>query len=243
MRVLSLESTLPLAAALLVACSGSQSANNAASTNTAASGAAPAAAAASPAPNGDPDQTANGSGVPAGYVGRTDDAAKSIADAKYTPAAGGGWEVQTGPAHILYKATDTASGSYTLHTQIDQLEAPHHPEAYGVIFGGQHLADSSQRYTYFIVRGNGMYAIKARDGASARTVVEFTASPNVPKADASGKASYAITVHVAPDAVHFIVNDKPVATLPKGSLAIDGIAGIRINHNLHVSVTPLTITR
>jgi hypothetical protein len=242
MRVLSLVSTLSLSAALFVACSGSQSANSAANSNTTASGGAPAAAA-SPAANADPDQSANGSGVPAGYVGRTDDASKSIADAKYAPAAGGGWDVETGPAHILYKATDTASGSYTLHTQIDQLESPHHPEAYGVFFGGQHLTDSSQRYTYFIVRGNGMYAIKARDGASARTVVEFTVSPNVPKADASGKASYAITVHVAPDAVHFIVNDKPVATLPKGSLAIDGIAGIRINHNLHVSVTPLTIRR
>jgi hypothetical protein len=240
MRAVSLVSVVPLSVAILAACSGGQAASNPASSGSATSSAAPAAATA--AANADPDQNASGSGVPAGYVGRTDNATKSIADAKYTPAASGGWDVQTGPAHILYKATDTASGSFTLHTQIDQLEAPHHPEAYGVIFGGQHLADSGQRYTYFIVRGNGMYAIKARDGASARTVVDFTASPNVPRADASGKASYAITVHVAPDAVHFIVNDKPVATVPKGSLAIDGIAGIRINHNLHVSVTPLTVT-
>jgi hypothetical protein len=175
-------------------------------------------------------------------VGRTDEPSGAIADAKYTAIGGGVWEVQTGPAHILYSLKDTASGSYTLRTEIDQMEAPHHPEAYGVFFGGQNLADANQRYTYFIVRGNGMYAIKARDGSSARSVVDFTANPNVPTADASGKANYTIGVRVAADSVRFLVNEKQVAALPKGNLAVAGIAGIRINHNLHVTVKPLVIS-
>jgi hypothetical protein len=181
--------------------------------------------------------------VPTGYVGQTDESSKSIADAKYTSGPGGTWDVQTGPAHILYRTKDTASGSYTLHTEIDQLQAPRHPEAYGVFFGGQNLAGPNRRYTYFIVRGNGMYAIKVRDGASARTVVDFTASPNVPTADAAGKATYAIGVQVAADSVHFLVNEKPVAAVVKGKLAVAGIAGVRINHNLHVMVKPLAISR
>jgi hypothetical protein len=225
--------------ALLLGCNNGQPSSSTAAAGTSTS----ATASTTTTANGDPDQTASGAGVPAGYVGRTDQAASSITDAKYSAAPGGGWEVKTGPAHILYRAADTASGGFTLKTQIDQLEAPRHPEAYGVFFGGSHLTDDGERYTYFIVRGNGMYAVKARDGAKASTVVDFTASPNVPKADASGKVTYAITVHSAPDTVHFLVNDKLVAAIPKGTLAIDGIAGIRINHNLHVLLKPLTITR
>jgi len=239
MRVPILVSIAPIYAVLL-ACTNSQPA----SSNAAASGAAPAAATTPPpAANSDPDQAAHGAGVPPGYVGRTDDPSKSIADAKYTTGAGSAWEVQTGPAHILYSTKDTASGSYTLRTEIDQLEAPHHPEAYGVFFGGQDLTGPGQRYTYFIVRGNGMYAVKVRDGANAHTVVDFTATPNVPTADAAGKASYPLTVHVAADSVHFLVNEKPVGAVAKGALAVAGIAGIRINHNLHVTVKPLVISR
>lgn len=236
--------------ALLLACNGGSANSNAAASTT------PAAAATTPPANADLDKPANGAGVPPGYVGRTDDSTKSIADAKYTPGMGGTWEVQTGPAHILYSPKDTVSGTYTLHTEIDQLEAPHHPEAYGVIIGGQNLLGPGQRYAYFIVRGNGMYAIKVRDGATARSVVDFTASPNVPTADASGRASYVLTVKAAPDSVHFLVNEKPVAAVATAALApsvctppkpcpaaVAGTAGIRINHNLHVTVKPLVISQ
>ena len=228
-----------LASLFALACSNGHSS----ATPSADSGAtSPAAAAATPTPNSDPDQAANGTGVPTGYVGKTDEPSKSIADAKYAPGPNGVWTVQTGPAHILYSTKDTASGAYTLHAEIDQLEAPHHPEAYGLFFGGQNLSDPTVRYTYFLVRGDGKYALKVRDGANARTVVDFTSSPNVPTADASGKATYAIAVQVGADSVHFTVNGKPVAAVPTGTLSVAGIAGVRINHNLHVTVKPLSIS-
>jgi hypothetical protein len=238
MRVPTLVAIAPIYAFLLACNNGQPASGNAAPAGTTAT----ATTTTTPAANPDPDQAANGTGVPTGYVGRTDDSSKSIADAKYTSGPGGAWEVRTGPAHILYSTKDSASDSYTLRTEIDQLEAPHHPEAYGVFFGGQNLTGPNQRYTYFIVRGNGMYAVKVRDGATARTVVDFTANPNIPKADVAGKASYAISVHVAADSVHFLVNEKPVGAVAKGALAVAGIAGIRINHNLHVTVKPLAIS-
>jgi hypothetical protein len=86
-----------------------------------------------------------------------------------------------------------------------------------------------------------MYAIKIRDGGDARTVVPFTASPNVPKADASGKASYALRVQVTGDRARFFVNDQAVATVPTAGMPTVGIAGLRINHNLHVVVTPVVV--
>ncbi len=190
----------------------------------------------------DADKSAGGTGVPSGYQGRTDRPNQNIADAKYVDHAGR-WDVTTGPAHIVYAAKDSASGSYTVTTTVDQVSTPAHPEAYGLFIGGHDLQGAGQRYTYFIVRGDGQYAVKVRDGAAARSVVEFKASPSVPKADAAGKASYKLGAQVHSDSVRFMVNGATVATLPKTGLFTDGIAGVRVNHNLHVMVTPVAVTK
>ena len=227
--------TLKLAALVLLvtACTGNDKANAASD-----SGNTMAAAA-----ERDPDVAQNGSGVPQGYVALTDKADANVSAASYT-ASGGNWEVKTGPAHIVYAPKDSASGGYAVSTTIEQLEKPKHPEAYGIFFGGQHLDDrSAQRYGYFIVRGTGEYLIKVREGDKTTTVSPWTASPNVPKEDASGKASYDLKVHFAPDTAHFTVNGKLVAAVAKKDLPSEGIAGLRINHNLHLNVQPVTISK
>ena len=65
----------------------------------------------------------------------------------------------------------------------------------------------------------------------------------MPKQDASGKADYNLAVRVAGDSVRFMVNNTQVAALPKSQFPTDGIAGIRIGHNLHLTVQPVRITR
>jgi hypothetical protein len=241
-------SVLALVAACAKGKADGASADTTATTPAAAS--APAAApGAAPADTGmkgmhmDADKSAAGTGVPAGYTGVTDHADAKITDAKYT-ANGGRWEIQTGPAHITYAAKDSAKGEYQVSTTINQLEKPKHPEAYGVFLGGSNLTDpAKQKYGYFVLRGTGEYLIKTRDGENTASVVDWTANPKIPKEDASGKATYKLTVHVAPDTVHFLVNGNLVAAVPKSKVPTDGIAGIRVNHNLHVDVTPLVISK
>ncbi|MEP7087360.1 MAG: hypothetical protein ABI884_08490 [Gemmatimonadota bacterium] len=191
----------------------------------------------------DADKSTGGTGVPAGYTGVTDHDDAKITDVKYTANAGS-WEIQTGPAHITFAAKDSARGEYKISTTIAQLEKPKHPEAFGVFLGGSNLTDPKKvKYGYFIVRGTGEYLIKTRDGEKTTTVVDWTASPKVPKEDASGKATYKLSVHVAPDTVHFMMDGNLVTAVPKSKFPTDGIAGIRVNHNLHVSVTPLEISK
>ena len=227
------------AALAAAACASEQGNESAADTAAAAPAAAPAAGAGSAA---DPDQATAGGGVPAGYTGRTDNPSAAITAAKYA-ATGGKWEITTGPAHIVYRAADTGAGQYAATASFEQLEAPRHPEAYGLFIGGQNLDQPSQRYTYFIVRGTGEYAVKVRDGASARDVVAFKGGKGVPKADAAGRATYKLTAHVAADTVHFLVNDSLVAAVPKTAVPTDGIAGLRVNHNLRVRTAPVQISK
>ena len=190
--------------------------------------------------NSDPDKNAGGGALPAGYTARTDKATAKIADAKYV-ADGNSWEVTTGPAHVVYAAKDIASGAYTASTTIEQLQAPEHPEAYGIFIGGHDLDNDNQTYTYFLVRGTGELAVKVREGGNARDVLKWTPSADVPKADGSGKARYDLAVQVTNDAVRFMVNGKQAASVSKAGVPTDGIAGLRINHNLHLKVSPVSI--
>lgn len=198
------------------------------------------AATASPAPTADADRPAAGGSLPAGYIARTDQPSAKISDARYV-ADNNEWDVTTGPAHILYSSKDIGNGNYTASATIRQLEAPAHPEAYGIFIGGRDLDKPAQTYTYFLVRGTGELAIKVREGDKTRDVVKWTPSPDVPKADASGKASYALAAQVTNDAVRFSVNGKQVASVSRTGLPTDGVAGLRVNHNLHVKVSPVAI--
>lgn len=189
----------------------------------------------------DPDRDAGGTGVPAGFTARTDRADAPITGAKYVASGGSMFDVTTGPAHILFSPQNVGAGNYTAMATIEQLEKPAHPEAFGLFIGGSNLNEPTQTYTYFVVRGTGEMLVKVREGDKTRDVVKWTANADVPKQDAGGKASYSLAAQVTGDAVKFIVNGKQVGSVSKAGLPTEGIAGLRINHNLHLKVSPVTI--
>lgn len=192
----------------------------------------------------DSDVAAKGNGLPDGYLAQFDMPNASVRDVSYTADGSGRWEVRTGPAHILYSLKDTAQNSYIVTATIEQLEKPMHPEAYGVFIGGSSLdVASKQRYTYFLVRGDGKFMVKVRDGANARTITDWTSHPAVPQQDAAGKAVYGIKIEVDGKGAKVSVNGRPVTTISPKSGPFDGVAGVRINHNLHVMVTPVSVVR
>lgn len=198
---------------------------------------------AAPVMSADPDVAAiGGAGVPNGYVGKTDRTDQQLSGAKYA-VSGNGWDVTTGPAHILYRAVDSASGSYTVTTTIDQLAAPAHPEAYGVFVGGRNLDGSGQQYLYFLARGTGEMMAKVRDGDKTRNVLAWQKSSTVPTANASGQGSYQLAIQVAADSVRFLVNGQRAAAVAAAGLPTSGVYGLRINHNLHVRAMPATVSR
>lgn len=189
----------------------------------------------------DPDvRPAGATGLPSGYLGRVDRADAQLSDARYV-VTGNSWEITTGPAHILYSPTHTASGSYTVTATFEQLERPRHPEAFGIIIGGRDLDGPNQTYTYFLVRGTGEAFAQRRDGANLTRLAAWAPNQAVPAADSAGRQTYRLRVTVHPDSVRFLVNDAVALALPKADLPTDGIVGLRVNHNLRLRVTPVQI--
>jgi hypothetical protein len=147
--------------------------------------------------------------------------------------------VTLGPAAIFYRAEDLAQGPF--HTLATFHEAKDSPQAegYGLFFGGQSLAGRGQHYTYFLVRGDGKYLIKRRDGDRTSDITQgWIASSAVKKGGANGGATNLLEIDAKrdPSTVAFKVNGTPVHTMPAKALRLAGIVGLRVNHNLDLQI-------
>jgi hypothetical protein len=197
----------------------------------------------------DPDRSVAGGGsFPAGWNVRTEPNRQTgqsapLANVKFA-AMGDGFHVTVGPAAIYWRDRDTISGNYHVVAKITQTKNPAHPESYGLLIGGKNLADSTQSYTYFLVRAvDGMYSIRRRAGYATRptAIVEWTAGDAVTKADSAGRATNELSVSVSGGKVRFMVNGKEVYSADAASIPTNGVVGYRVNHNLDVHLGPLGI--
>lgn len=155
-----------------------------------------------------------------------------------------GWHVTTGPAVILYNPSTTAKGAFTAATNI-YLFKPEggHAEAFGLFIGGSNLEGESESYLYFMIRNDGQYLVKERAGKETKDVIPWTASPAIKRYDGKEESvGNTLSVAASASSLDFIINGTKVASRPRGSLPVDGIVGLRINHNLNVHVSKLEVT-
>jgi hypothetical protein len=150
-----------------------------------------------------------------------------------------GYYLTLGPATILYREQDRANGPFHTLATFHQMKKLEHAEGYGLFFGGQNLAGPDQRYTYFLVRDDGKYLIKRREGEKTTEVTKgWTASPAIKKGDAQGRATNPLEIDAKrdPTKVSFEVNGTTVHTADAKSMRTKGIVGLRANHHLDLHV-------
>lgn len=154
-----------------------------------------------------------------------------------------GFHVTSGPAAILWHADKTAKGNFAVESEIYLFKGEDRPEGYGVFVGGEALNDVAQRYTYFLLRKDGMFTIRQRQGAEVKTLMPWTAHAAVPAGPTEpGKPVQAkLRVEAGAQDVAFLVNGTRVAALPRAQVQPDGIAGLRVNHALNLHVTSLDV--
>lgn len=187
---------------------------------------------------GPPPRTAAGHGIDVpGWWARLDDPAANRANLMLAPMESG-YHVMTGPSAIFWDPDQTASGEYTVSATFTLTKLPATQEAYGLFIGGADLDSDNQHYTYFLIREDGRYLIKQRHGAKTMNVAgDWAEHAAVMKPDTSGRLENTLSIHVAGDTVTFMANGKEVASHPASGLDTDGVAGLRVNHNLDVQVT------
>lgn len=186
----------------------------------------------------DPDKPVQGGGsLPAGWSARPDRAGQA-GNIKFVTMEPG-YHLTLGPATILYRQKDNAKGPFHTLAKFSQMKKLKHSEGYGLFMAGQSLAGKDQKYTYFLVRDDGSYLIKRRDGENTSEVSKgWTKHPAVKKSDAEGKATNLLEIDAKqnPNKIDFKVNGQTVHTSPATDMSIKGIVGLRVNHNLDVHI-------
>lgn len=181
---------------------------------------------------------------------RLDDTTEAPTGVQRTPVDGG-VHVVTGPAAILYNASDTVSGNYSVEASFRQMKAPEHPEAYGLFAAGADMTGPGVNYLYFLVRRDGKWTLKHRaDNETVHTIQDWTTNSAVQMEDSTGQSTNALSMAFGADSVRFSVNGTQVHAVPRATLESGpdhsgtvGVAGVRINHALDVQVTGFRINR
>ena len=192
----------------------------------------------------DKDKPVEGGGaVPAGWAVRADEG--GTANVKVVPM-GQGLHVTLGPAIILYRESHDGNGPFHTLATFTQTKNPSHPEGYGLFFGGKALNGAGQQYTYFLVRGDGTYLVKRREGEKTTQITKgWVADAAVHKADAKGTATNLLEIDAKrdPSKIVFKANGKPVYTMDAKAADVNGVVGLRVNHNLDVHVEGFDVHR
>ena len=152
---------------------------------------------------------------------------------------GKGFRVTGGPAGTYWNAASTAKGNYTVRANFNLMKPSGHVNYYGIVFGGSDLNGVNQQYIYFLVAQNGSFIIRQRTGDKVADVVSRTMPhPAIRLPGADGTSTNALEVRVGASQIEYVVNGQVVHTTPKTGLTAqtNGIAGVRINHVLDVTV-------
>lgn len=189
--------------------------------------------------NADPDiaQSQGNAPVPAGWELRLDRANANRSQIRFE-TMGTGLHVTAGPAAIYWSPRNSATGPYTLEATFTQMKAPTHAEAYGLLWGGGDLNQPGQNYLYFVIRKDGKYLVKHRAGAETHDVVAWTEHPAIVKEGADGKAKNTLKVEVTATHSKLYANGQLITEIPRSGMTAktDGIAGLRVNHNLDIHI-------
>ena len=199
----------------------------------------------------DADRSVKGGGITvSGWKGKVDRrptaAGKTIADSKFA-SEGGALRLSVGPAAVYWNDGNSAKGDYEVKASFKEHKmAASHPHSYGIFIGGSELESDTEKLAYCIVYGNGTYSIKTFSGAKVTTVVDREANEALHKADANGESTNEIGWRVKGGKASCVVNGTEVKTLDKAELvgaeklsSLDGIYGIRVSHNLELTVSGL----
>jgi hypothetical protein len=145
-------------------------------------------------------------------------------------------------AAIFWQPGDGASGNFTISASFTQMEPSSHPNAFGLFLGGSNLKADDQQYSYFVIREDGQFLIKKRMGSETSNVVAWTRHDAINTLNAQGSATNTLAVEVGASQVRFLVNDTEVSSQPRSSVDTDGVAGLRVTHQLNVHIDALALS-
>ena len=155
--------------------------------------------------------------------------------------------IASGPPALYYREADSASGEYTVSATFAQSRSMDAGGGYGLFIGGANLQTPQQDYLTFEIRPiDGSMRITHQTGGEPRhIIVPWTPHAAVgTERPGGGNAMNELAIRVADDGLHFMANGREVTTISRealGETESDGVFGLRINENLDLMVSDLSL--
>lgn len=199
----------------------------------------------------DPDRKIEGGGIKAaGWMGIADQG-KSVNDSKFEKQ-GEVYTLSVGPAATYWNPANTASGDYTVKATFTEAKMMSgHPHPMGLMIAGTKLGTPEQSYIYCTAYRDGSFIVRGFNGSNVVNYMRKTPNAAIKKA---ATADESVTQDVAwvvkGGRAECQVNGATVAGFDKaeivgpGKLAsTDGVYGIRVSHNMDLTVKDLKMTK
>lgn len=200
----------------------------------------------------DADRTVAGGGISVdGWRGRVDrrpaSQGRTVADSKFG-MENGALRLSVGPAGNFWNPAHTVRGNYEVKATFKEHKmAASHPHSYGIFIGGADLESDTETLMYCIAYGTGTYSVKTFHGANVVTLVDRAATTALRAADANGESTNEIGWRVADGRASCVINGTVVRTFERAEVvaadklkSTDGVYGLRVSHNLELTVSGLS---
>jgi hypothetical protein len=203
---------------------------------------------------GEKDRAVAGGGImAAGWMARLDarsiSEGRTVNDSKFAQQ-GGDFVLNIGPAATYWNPKNVAKGDYTVKATIRNLKSnAGHPHSAGIFIGGQGMdSESTQAYTYCVVYTNGAAMVRQFTPAG-KPLTLFGGNraqhinPAV-KPEGPDGATNEIAWTVKGGTATCSINGTAVFTVEAGKMpSTDGIYGIRVTHNVDLTVAGLGMSK
>jgi hypothetical protein len=201
----------------------------------------------------DPDRVVGGGIQIEGWRGRVDRAparqGRTVNDSRLR-SENRALRLSVGPAGNFWNPSHHAHGNYEVSATFKEHRmASAHPHSYGIFIGGADLESDTETLMYCIAYGNGTYSVKTFHGANVQTLVDRAASDALVKADANGEATNTIGWRVEGGRASCVINGQVVRAFERAQVvaadklkSLDGNYGIRVSHNVELTVSGLRMT-
>lgn len=199
------------------------------------------------------DRAVTGGGISAaGWTARLDansiKQGRALTDSKFVQK-GNDFLLNIGPAASYWNPKNVAKGDYTLKATIRNLKSnAGHPHSAGIFIGGQGMdTDTTQAYTYCVVYTNGAAMVRQFTGVGKPATLfggnrAEHINPAV-KPEGPDGATNDIAWTVKGGVATCSINGTAVFTAEAGKVATDGIYGIRVTHNVDLTVAGFGLSK
>ena len=204
----------------------------------------------------DSDRAVAGGGITAeGWKGEVDGQSasqgRSIKDSKFEQK-GDTFHLTIGPAAVYWNPANTGSGDYTVKATFTEAKMTSgHPHPMGLFIGGSKLGTPDQSLMYCTAYRDGTFIVRRFNGNNVTQVARKAPNDAIKKASSPDESvTQEVAWVVKGGKAECQINGTTVASYDKAEIvgpgkleSTDGIYGIRVSHNMDLTVSNLKMTK